>query len=56
MMGGSEASEYADSRQSNDSGLWRWAVFGGPADWGILQLGVDSVGVVVIDIFAEEVM
>ena len=46
--------EAADSRQSNDSGLWRWVVLGGSDHRGILQLSVDSVGVVVIDVFAEK--
>jgi hypothetical protein len=47
--------EATDSRQSNDSGLRRWLMLGGPAHWRILQLGVDSVGVVVVDVFAEKV-
>ena len=44
-----------DSRQSNDSGLRRRSMLGGPAHRRILQLGVDSVGVVVVNVFAEEV-
>jgi hypothetical protein len=47
--------EATDSRQSNDSGLRRWSMLGGPAYRRILQLGVDSVGVVVVDQFSEEV-
>jgi len=43
-----------DSRQSNDLGLRRWSMLGGSANRRILQLGVDSVGIVVVDVFAEE--
>ena len=43
-----------DSRQSNDLGFRRRTMFGGSAHWRILQLGVDSVGVVVVDVLAEE--
>ena len=44
----------ADSRQSNDSGLRRRPAFGSSAYRGILQFGVNSVGVVIVDVFAEE--
>jgi len=44
-----------DSRQSNDLGLRRWSMLGGAAHRRILQLGVDSVGVVVVDVLAEKV-
>jgi len=38
-----------------DSGLRRWSMLGGTAHRRILQLGVDSVGVVVVDVLAEQV-
>ena len=44
-----------DTRQSGDLGLRRWSMLGASAHRRILQLGVDSVGVVVVDVFAEEV-
>ncbi len=47
--------EATDSRQSNNLGLGRRSIFGGSAHRRILQLGVDSVGVVVVDVFAKEV-
>jgi len=56
MMGGSEASEYTDSRQSNDSGLWRRSVLGGPTRRGILSPSVDAVSVVVVDVFTEKTL
>ena len=43
-----------DSRQSNDLGLRRRSMRRGPAWRGILQLGVDSVRVVVVDMLAEK--
>ncbi len=52
--GRSEAFEYADSGQSNDSGLRRWSALGGSVHRRILQFGVASVGVVIVDVFAEE--
>jgi len=56
MMGGSEASEYADAGQSNNLGLRRWAVLGWPSHGRISQASVDSVFVVIIDIFAQQAM
>jgi hypothetical protein len=46
----------ADSRLSNDLGIRRRSVLGGSAHRRILQLGVDSVFVVIIDVFAQQVM
>jgi len=40
--------EFADSRQSNDSGLRRWSMLGGSACRAIVQFGVGAVDVVVI--------
>ena len=54
--GRSEAFEYADSGQSNDSGLRRWSALGGSAPRRILQLGVDSISVVVVDVFVEKTL
>jgi hypothetical protein len=48
--------ESTDSRQANDSGLRRRTVLGGSAHRGVLQCGVDSVGVVIVDVFAEEAL
>jgi hypothetical protein len=56
MMGGSEASEYADSGQSNDLDLVRWSVLSSPTHGRISQASVDSVFVVVVDVFAQQVM
>ncbi len=45
-----------DSRQSNDLGLRRWSMLGGAAHRRILQLGVDTVCVVVVDVFADKAL
>ena len=46
--------ESADAGQSNDSGLRRWPVFGRSTFRGIVELGVDSIGIIVVDVFAEK--
>ena len=43
-----------DLGNSDDLGLRRWSMLGGSAYRRILQLGVDSVVVVVIDIFPKK--
>ena len=48
--------EPAYTRQSNDLGLRLWPMLGGSAIWGILQLGVDAVCVVVVDVFLEKML
>jgi hypothetical protein len=44
----------ADSRQSDDLGVWRRPVLGGSPHWRIPKPGVDSVGVVIRNVFAEK--
>jgi len=48
--------EATDSGQSDDMGLRRRSMLGRSPHWGILQLAVDSVGVVVLDGFAEKAL
>jgi len=50
---GEEAQLPSNSRQSNNVGLSRRSMLSGSAHRGILQFGVDSVGVVVVDVFTE---
>jgi len=45
-----------DAGQSNNLGLRRRSVLGGPPDRRISQASVDSVFVVVIDVFAQQAM
>lgn len=56
MMGGSEASEYANAGQPDNLGLRRRAVLGGSPDRGISKPGVNSVFVVVVDVFTQQAM
>ena len=44
------------SGRSNELGVGRWPVLRRPTEWRISQSSVDSVFVVVLDVFAEETM
>jgi len=46
----------ADSGKPDNLGVRRWSIFSRPTCWRVSQTSVNSVGVVVVDIFAQQTM